>query len=67
MAKRIAESGGQAVKLKIGGRMSRNADASPGRSEKLVALARKTWGDQFTIFRGNQVGLNEISPILDRP
>jgi L-alanine-DL-glutamate epimerase-like enolase superfamily enzyme len=50
MAKRIAESSGQAVKLKIGGRMSRNADASPGRSEKLVALARKTWGDQFTIF-----------------
>lgn len=50
VGKRITETGGQAVKLKIGGRMSRNADAAPGRSEKLVALARKTWGDKCTIF-----------------
>jgi D-galactarolactone cycloisomerase len=37
------------VKLKIGGRMSRNADAAPGRTERLVALARKTWGDRMVI------------------
>jgi L-alanine-DL-glutamate epimerase-like enolase superfamily enzyme len=49
VGQRLAETGAKAVKLKIGGRMSRNADAAPGRTEKLVALARKTWGDAITI------------------
>lgn len=50
LGKRLAETGAKAVKLKIGGRMSRNADASPGRTEQLVALARKTFGDGVTIY-----------------
>jgi len=50
VGKRIAETGSRAVKLKIGGRMSRNADASPGRTEKLVALARKTFGEGVAIY-----------------
>jgi len=45
LKKLIAESGAKAVKFRLGGRMSRNADASPGRSEKLIALSRKTLGD----------------------
>ncbi|MBI4603552.1 MAG: mandelate racemase/muconate lactonizing enzyme family protein [Planctomycetes bacterium] len=49
ISKRLAETGARAVKLKIGGRMSRNADAAPGRTERLVALARKTWGGELTI------------------
>ncbi len=49
VGRRLEETGAKAVKLKIGGRMSRNADAAPGRSETLVALARKTWGDRVTI------------------
>ncbi|MEO0731924.1 MAG: enolase C-terminal domain-like protein, partial [Bacteroidota bacterium] len=40
----------RAVKLKIGGRMSKNADANPGRSEKLIALARKTYGDDMALY-----------------
>ena len=48
--KRIQETNSKAVKLKIGGRMSRNADVYPGRSEDLIKLSRKTWGDDFTIY-----------------
>jgi L-alanine-DL-glutamate epimerase-like enolase superfamily enzyme len=50
VGKRVAETGARAVKLKIGGRMSNDADAAPGRTEKLVALARKTWGEQITLY-----------------
>jgi len=47
---RLAETGATAVKLKIGGRMSGNADAWPGRSEALIRHARETWGDRVTIY-----------------
>jgi L-alanine-DL-glutamate epimerase-like enolase superfamily enzyme len=50
VGRRIEETGARAVKLKIGGRLSRNADASPGRSERLVALARREWGDDMKIY-----------------
>lgn len=50
VARRLAESGSQAVKLKIGGRMSHNADATPGRTERLIPLARRTFGDSITIY-----------------
>jgi L-alanine-DL-glutamate epimerase-like enolase superfamily enzyme len=50
VGKRIEETGAKAVKLKIGGRLSHNADASPGRTEKLVALARREWGDDMKIY-----------------
>jgi len=50
VGRRIEETRAKAVKLKIGGRLSRNADASPGRSERLIALARKTWGDEMKIY-----------------
>ncbi len=42
--------GGKAVKFKIGGRMSRNADAYPGRTETMMALARKRLGDKLIIY-----------------
>ena len=50
VGRRIEETKAKAVKLKIGGRLSRNADASPGRSERLIALARKTWGREMKIY-----------------
>lgn len=37
----VAETGAKAVKFKIGGRMSRNLDAAPGRTEKILRLARE--------------------------
>jgi D-galactarolactone cycloisomerase len=45
----VERTGGKAIKLKVGGRMSRNADAAPGRQERLVALARARFGDAMTI------------------
>jgi L-alanine-DL-glutamate epimerase-like enolase superfamily enzyme len=42
-------SGAKAVKFKIGGRMSRNLDAYPGRTETMMSLARKRLGDAFII------------------
>jgi L-alanine-DL-glutamate epimerase-like enolase superfamily enzyme len=45
LQKLIAQSGAKAVKFRLGGRMSRNADAMPNRSPRLITLARKTLGD----------------------
>ncbi len=49
-ARAIQATGAKAIKLKIGGRMSRNADAYPGRTERMMALARKTLGPDITIY-----------------
>src|SRR4029077_3267500 len=40
----LAETGAKAVKFHMGGRMSRNLDTYPGRSEKLLTLAREKLG-----------------------
>jgi L-alanine-DL-glutamate epimerase-like enolase superfamily enzyme len=48
--KRIAETGAKAVKFKVGGRMSKNNDAMPGRSDNIVPLMRKTLGDAITLY-----------------
>jgi L-alanine-DL-glutamate epimerase-like enolase superfamily enzyme len=45
----IDESGAKAVKYRVGGRMSRNEDASPGRTEQLIPLSRKALGDGIAI------------------
>jgi L-alanine-DL-glutamate epimerase-like enolase superfamily enzyme len=49
LQKRIMETGAQAVKFKVGGRMSRNRDSMPNRSEGLIELSRKVLGDAITI------------------
>ena len=49
LAELIEETGARAVKFRVGGRMSRNADAAPGRTERLIPLARKTLGDKIAI------------------
>jgi len=49
LQKRIAETGAKAVKFKVGGRMSRNRDSMPNRSEGLIELSRKVLGDSITI------------------
>ena len=45
----IAETKAKAVKFKIGGRMSRNLDAYPGRTETMMKLARKRLGESIVI------------------
>ncbi len=49
LASLIEETGAKAVKFRLGGRMSRNADASPGRSERLIALARRSLGNEIDL------------------
>ncbi len=46
----VAATGAKAVKFKIGGRMSRNADIYPGRTEKILTSARKLLGDDIVLY-----------------
>lgn len=48
--KQVAESQAKALKIKIGGRMSKNADYPPGRTEALIPLVRETFGDDMVIY-----------------
>jgi L-alanine-DL-glutamate epimerase-like enolase superfamily enzyme len=50
LQKLVAGSGAKALKFRLGGRMSRNVDSLPGRTEALIPLVRKTFGDQFTLY-----------------
>ena len=45
----VAETGAKAVKFKIGGRMSRNLDTYPGRTEALLRLAREKLGPRIVL------------------
>jgi L-alanine-DL-glutamate epimerase-like enolase superfamily enzyme len=49
LQKLVSESGARALKFRLGGRMSRNQDAMPGRTDTLIPLVRKTFGDKFDI------------------
>jgi L-alanine-DL-glutamate epimerase-like enolase superfamily enzyme len=49
LASLVEKTGAKAVKFRVGGRMSKNADAMPGRTETLIPLARKTLGDAIDI------------------
>jgi len=46
----VAESGAKAIKFRLGGRMSRNADSRPGRTEALVPLVREAFGKEMTLY-----------------
>ncbi len=48
--KQVAETEAKALKFKLGGRMSKNADDPPGRTEKMIPMVRKAFGDDMTIY-----------------
>ncbi len=48
--KNVEESNAKALKFKVGGRMSKDADYPDGRSEALIPLVRKTFGDDMVIY-----------------
>jgi L-alanine-DL-glutamate epimerase-like enolase superfamily enzyme len=50
LKKLVAESGAKALKFRLGGRMSRNTDSPPGRTEALIPLVRKSLGDYFILY-----------------
>ena len=49
LQRRVSELGARAIKFKLGGRMSRNADSMEGRTEGILKLARRHFGDDFII------------------
>lgn len=50
LQKMATESGAKALKFRLGGRMSRNADSLPGRTEALIPMVRKAFGDGMTLY-----------------
>jgi len=46
----VAESGAKALKFRLGGRMSRNADSLPGRTEALIPMVREAFGPGMTLY-----------------
>ena len=50
LKKLVAETGAKALKFRVGGRMSKNADSLPGRTERLIPLVRETFGPDMTIY-----------------
>ncbi len=55
--KQLAESNTKAIKFKVGGRMS-HPEYPPGRSEKLIPLARKIFGDEMHLFADSNGSYN---------
>jgi L-alanine-DL-glutamate epimerase-like enolase superfamily enzyme len=48
--KDVEESSAKALKFKVGGRMSNNFEHPQGRTEKLIPLVRKAFGDEMVIY-----------------
>ena len=48
--KNVDESQANALKIKVGGRMSKNLDDPPGRTEALIPLVRETFGEEMTLY-----------------
>jgi L-alanine-DL-glutamate epimerase-like enolase superfamily enzyme len=46
----VGGSGVKAIKFRLGGRMNRNTDSLPGRTEALIPLVRKAFGDGMTLY-----------------
>lgn len=46
----VAGSGVRAIKFRLGGRMNRNVDSLPRRTETLIPLVRKAFGDGMTLY-----------------
>ena len=50
LRKLVEQSGAKALKFRLGGRMNRNVDSLPGRTEALIPLVRKAFGDDMTLY-----------------
>ncbi len=50
LEREVASTGARGIKIKLGGRMSYNQEAQPGRDAAIVAGARARFGDDFTIY-----------------
>lgn len=59
----LALSGAKAMKFKIGGRMGRNTDHYPGRTDTMLPLARKKYGESVLIYVDANGGYNAAKAI----
>lgn len=59
----IDETGAKAIKYRVGGRMSRNEDASPGRTPKLITLSRQELGDDMAIHADSNSSYDPLQAI----
>ena len=59
----VEATGAKAVKFKIGGRMSDNQDASPGRTDKLLELAHKKLAGKVTLMADANGSYNAVHAI----
>lgn len=50
LKKLVEESGARAIKFRLGGRMNRNVDSLPGRTESLIEAVRKFFGDDMVLY-----------------
>jgi L-alanine-DL-glutamate epimerase-like enolase superfamily enzyme len=50
LQKLVGSSGANAIKFRLGGRMNKNVDSLPGRTEALIPLVRKSFGDDMTLY-----------------
>jgi L-alanine-DL-glutamate epimerase-like enolase superfamily enzyme len=50
LIKEVGETKAKALKFKVGGRMSNDFEEPKGRTEKLIPLVRKTFGDKMVIY-----------------
>jgi L-alanine-DL-glutamate epimerase-like enolase superfamily enzyme len=50
LIKEVGETKAKALKFKVGGRMSNDLEEPKGRSEKLIPMVRKTFGDKMVIY-----------------
>ncbi len=46
----VTQTGAAALKFRLGGRMSNNRDSRPGRSDTLIPLVRREFGDKMTLY-----------------
>ena len=46
----VSKTGARAIKFRLGGRMSNNRDSLRGRTEALIPLVRREFGDQMTLY-----------------
>lgn len=61
--KGVASTGTNRVKFKIGGRMSRNEDAYPGRTETLIRLGRERLGNDVELYADANGSYDAVSAI----
>lgn len=50
LIREVGETRAKALKFKVGGRMSNNYEEPAGRTEKLIPMVRKTFGEQMVIY-----------------